>query len=148
MGSIVVGICVFFSSAFIGLWLKKRNLKKLAFYRSYYDFLCYCADKIGYERMILAEIIRTFSSESKEFTEILSGGEPSAGLTPTEILAVKDYLSAIGTTDAETQIASLRSKGAEIKQLLDREGVKWKKDASLYFKLAVLLGVALFIILV
>ena len=148
MGSIFAGICIFFSASFVGIWLKKRTLKKLSFYRSYYDFLSFASDKIAYERMVFSEIVRTFHSESREFSEVLSGGEPSFGLPDGEIAAVKEYLSGIGKTDAETQIASLRGKSAEIKALLDRDGAKWKKDASLYFKLSVLLGVALFIILV
>ena len=148
MGSILVGICIFFSASFVGIWLKKRALKKLAFYHAYYDFLLFASEKIGYERMVYDEIVRSFHSDSHEFAEILSGGDPSFGLPEAESHSVKEYLSGIGKTDADTQLSSLRAKAAEIKSLLDRDGTKWKKDASLYFKLAVLIGVALFIILV
>ena len=146
MGTIFVGVCIFFSSAFVGLWVKMRILKKLAFYQSYYDFLRYAADKIGYERTVFSDIVTTFRSSSKEFSEVLSGSSPSFGLSEAELLAVKEYVSSIGKTDAETQLASLRVKTSEIKALLEKEGVKWKKDAALYFKLAVLIGIALFII--
>ena len=148
MGSIFVGICIFFSSSCVGLWVKKRYLKRLGFYQSYHDFLAYASDKIGYERMIFPEIVRTFRSESKEFSELLFGGRPSISISDDALSSVIEFIASIGTTDADTQLSSLRSKSAEISSLLEKEGAKWKKDATLYFKLSVLVGIALFIILV
>jgi len=149
MGSIIVGICIFFSMAFIGLWLKKRMLNKYRFFSAYADYLRYASEKIGYERMPVSELNRTFRSECSEFVELLlKKQEPSIGLSAAEISSVKDYLDSIGRSDADTQVGSLQAKYSEIKGFLDKEGAKWKKDASLYFKLMVLAGIALFIILV
>ena len=63
-------------------------------------------------------------------------------------LHVKKYLSEIGTTDADTQVASLRGKCAELKRFSEQECAKFRKDGALYFKLCVLLGVVAFILIV
>ena len=61
---------------------------------------------------------------------------------------IRDYLSGIGTTDAETQIASLKGKCAELKRFTENDCAKYRKDGSLYFKLSALLGLVIFILLV
>ena len=147
MATVLVGILVFFAAALVGLWLKKRLVKRADFYRAYYDYLTFALEKISYERTPIDDIVRDFHSESAEFTDMLRGDAASAPLSDDKKLAVKGYLDSIGTTDAETQIASLRAKIAEVKKVLDEDAVKWRKDGTVYFKLCVLIGVALFIIL-
>ena len=148
MASVFVGILAFFSASLVGMWLKKRAITKWKFYRAYSEYLLFAEEKISSERMPRAEIDAAFQADSKEFLSLLKGEDPSISLKDEEILSVKEYLASIGKSDAEAQLASLRGKCAEIKKLLDRDGEKWRKDASLYFKLSVLVGVALFIILV
>ncbi len=148
MTSVFVGILAFFSASLVGMWLKKRSISKWKFYRDFQEYLLFAAEKISSERMPRAEIDAAFRSESKEFLGLLKGTSEAFSLKNEEILSVKEYLDSIGTSDAEAQLSSLRGKSAEIKRLLDTDGEKWRKEASLYFKLCVLVGVALFIILV
>ena len=147
MWSIVVGVCAFFSASMVGIWLKRRQTEKCAFYKDFYDYLSFSEEKIAYERMPLADIKRLFHGESAAFRELLDGREVSLALPVEEILSVREYLDTIGTTDADTQLASLRSKCSELKKKLDGDVAKWKKESVLYFKLCVLAGVALFVIL-
>lgn len=147
--SIFAGVCVFFSCALVGLWIKRRYLRKAAFYEEYYRYLVFASEKISYERMPIAEIKASFSKrEETEFFRLLQGEEVDPPVTETELTEVKKYLSAIGTTDADTQVASLKGKCAELKRFSEENCVKFRKDGALYFKLCVLLGIVAFILIV
>ena len=147
--SVFAGVCLFFACALIGLWLKKRLVKRASFYEDYYRYLVFAGEKIAYERMPLKEIIKNFSQgEKTDFNRFLAGESVSPPLSEKQLDEIKAYLSEIGTTDADTQTASLNAKCAEMKRFTDEQCVKFRKDASLYFKLFVLLGVVAFILIV
>ncbi|MBO4478911.1 MAG: stage III sporulation protein AB [Clostridia bacterium] len=147
--SIFAGVCAFFSAALVGLWLKRRLLRKAAFYEEYYRYLVYASEKISYERMPVAEIMASFSKgEDSEFYRFLKGENVTVPLSEKELAEIGKYLSEIGTTDADTQIASLGAKCAELKRFSEGQCAKFKKDGALYFKLCVLLGVVAFILIV
>lgn len=149
MLSVFAGVCGFFASAMIGLWLKKRLLRKAKFYENYYEYLTFATEKIAYERMPIGELNATFSLKYKgEFSDFLKGKAGGMPLGEGESSEIRDYLSGIGTTDAETQIASLKGKCAELKRFTENDCAKYRKDGSLYFKLSALLGLVIFILLV
>ncbi|MBO4472513.1 MAG: hypothetical protein J5765_01755 [Clostridia bacterium] len=148
LGTIFAGICAIFSSAFVGLWIKKKLLRKASFYEGYYDYLLFATDKIGYERMPIGELnANYFKRRTGEFVAFLKGEIISIPLKEGELTEVRSYLDSIGTTDAETQIGSLSAKCAEMKRFTETECVKYRKDASLYFKLSALIGLAALILL-
>lgn len=146
--SVFLGACAFFSASFIGLWLKKRLIKKAEFYKDYSEYLAFALEKIGYERTIVSEINTSFRGKSKEFSDLLNGNDPNVPIEEKRLSEIKEYISKIGTTDADTQIASLSSECAAMKRYVEKECAAFKKDAALRFKLAVLVGAALFVILV
>ena len=147
--SVFGGVCAFFSCAVTGLWLKKRALRKAAFYEDYCEYLQFASEKIGYERMPIGELNEKFRQRKKgEFTAFLAKENCSPPLSDVALGEISNYLSEIGTTDADTQIASLKSKCAEMKRFAEKDCVKLRKDGSLYFKLSALAGVVVFIILV
>ena len=147
--SVFSGVCLFFACALVGVWVKRRFMKRATFYEDYYHYLGFALEKISYERMPIKEIKASFSKgEKSEFCRLLLGEESAPPILEKEISEVKTYLSEIGTTDADTQIASLNGKCAEMKRFCDQQCVKYRKDGSLYFKLCVLLGVVAFILIV
>ena len=146
--SVFQGACIFFASSFVGIWLRKRCLRKAAFYRDYAGFLCYALEKIDCERMIVAEIIKTFESKSSDFSDLIHDKKCLAPLPDKELDDIRAFIGSIGKTDAENQIASLRSKSAESSRVTEKMCADLKKEGDLRFKLCVLLGAALFIILV
>ena len=147
--SIFAGVCAFFSAATVGLWIKKRMIGKAAFYEQYYDYLLFVSEKIAYERMPLGELnANYFKRKNGEFAAFLRGETLVSALKTEEINEVRGFLDSIGKTDADTQISSLSAKCAELKRFTETECVKYRKDGALYFKLAALLGVAAFILLV
>ena len=146
--SIFTGVLLFFSASLIGLWLRKRLSGKANFYECYYRYLLFVMEKISYERMPLKEINASFLKKEKgEFCDFLTG-KTSASLSDNEFEEVRTYIGAIGTTDADTQIASLGGKCAELKRFTEDRCVKYRKDGILYFKLGVLIGIVAFIIVV
>lgn len=147
--TIFAGLCAFMSASVIGLWIKKRFIRKAVFYEGYYDYLQFCTEKICYERMPIGELNEAFFKKNKgEFVCFLQKNETNLPLSEETVSEIRDYLQTIGTTDAETQVASLRAKCAEMKRFTETECVKFKKDGALYFKLSALVGAVLFIILV
>ena len=147
--SIFAGVCVFFSVALVGLWLKRRLMTKAAFYEDYYSYLIFVSEKISYERMPIPQIKTTFvQGKSSAFCRFLCGEKHFSPLSDEELRGISSYLEGIGKTDADTQISSLNAKVAEIKRFTENDCVKFKKDGSLYFKLCVLLGIVAFIILI
>ncbi len=147
--SVFAGVCLFFASALVGLWIKKRFVRKAAFYEEYYRYLVFACEKISYERMPIAEIKAAFfKGEQTDFIRFLQGQAASAPLSDKELVEIGDYLSKIGTTDADTQVASLKGKCAELKRFSEEQCLKYKKDGALYFKLCVLFGVVAFILIV
>ena len=78
----------------------------------------------------------------------MQGKTVALPLSEGEIDEVSRYLSAIGTSDADTELATLGGKCSEMKRFTEENCVKYRKDGTLYFKLAVLLGVVAFIIIV
>lgn len=146
--SVFSGVCAFFAAAVFGLWIKKRFVRRAAFYEDYYDYLLFASEKISYERMPLDELnARYCKRRSGDFSVYLREHDV-AFLREDEKIEVKSYLDTIGTTDADTQVASLSAKCAELKRFTENECAKYRKDGALYFKLAVLVGVAVFILLV
>lgn len=146
--SIFAGLCAFSACAFVGLWLKRRLVSKAEFYEDYYTYLLFASEKIGYERMPIGELNQAFFTKcDRAFSSFLRGENPAISLSDGEIKEVEDYLAQIGTTDADTQIASLKGKCAEMKRYAEGDCVKFRKDGALYFKLGVLLGLVAFILL-
>ena len=147
--SIFSGVLLFFSSALIGLWVKKRYTGRAAFYEEYYRYLVYASEKIAYERMPIKEIKESFYQGKKtDFYLYLSGEAVAPPLSEGDLSEIGKYLSEIGTTDADTQIASLNGKCAELKRFTEEQCVKFRKDGKLYFKLSVLFGIVAFIIII
>ena len=147
--SIFAGVLLFFSSSLVGLWIRKRLTHKASFYEGYYRYLVFVKEKISYERMPIFEINEAFrKSEKGEFCDFLFGKTTTASLSDRESDEIRKYIDAIGTTDADTQIASLGGKCAELKRFEEESCVKYRKDGALYFKLAMLLGLVAFIIIV
>ena len=148
VGTIFAGVCAFFSAAFVGLWIKKKLIRKADFYLGYYDYLLFVSEKIAYERMPIGELnANFFKRKHGEFVDYLKGGSANAPLNDAEIAEVRAYLDSIGTTDADTQVGSLVAKCAEMKRFTETECVKLKKDGALYFKLCALIGLAALILL-
>ena len=147
--SVFAGVLLFFACSFVGLWLKKRLNRKATFYDEYYRYLLYVLDKISYERMPINEINQSFCKDKKsEFCDFLLGDISTPPISDSDSSKLAEYLSEIGMTDADTQIASLGGKCAEMKRFSENEVVKYRKDGALYFKLSVLLGIVAFIIIV
>lgn len=147
--TILAGVLLFFSTSLVGLWVKRRFIRKASFYESYYRYLQYARDKISYERMPIGEINTSYCKGKKdEFCDYLQGKTVALPLSEGEIDEVRRYLSAIGTSDADTELATLGGKCSEMKRFTEENCVKYRKDGTLYFKLAVLLGVVAFIIIV
>ena len=91
---------------------------------------------------------RFFEKKKGEFVSYLKGDKSEPPIKEAELSEIASYLAEIGMTDADTQIASLNAKCAELKLFNEKEGVKYRKDGALYFKLSVLVGIAAFVLLV
>jgi len=133
----------------VGMWIRKRLIVRAGFWNDYYDYISFVTEKIAYERTPLPEINRAFLADRNgEFARLLKGEETSVSLPIAQLTEIKEYVAGIGRSDADTQIASLQGKAAELKRIVEIDCDKIRKDGALYFKLSVLIGMVAFIILV
>ena len=80
--SVFGGVSAILSAAFIGLWIKKRMIRKARFFEDYYAYILFATDKIAYERMPLGELNDRFSEGKKgDFVSFLRGDKSGTALS-------------------------------------------------------------------
>lgn len=160
MLNFVVGIALFALCSYVGLRYKKKCVIRSIFYSEMYDFTLYLTEQIAYSKMPLPSIFKNFSEgkESafaqllKEFLIELSSIEQKAysikNLTDNEIAEVLIFFRSLGKTDADNQLIKLSEYKQRTKNKKEQAQSEVTNKGKLYFKLAVITGIALLIIVI
>ncbi len=160
MLKLVFGIALFALSSFFGINYKKKCKERSRFYKELYEFVLHLTEQISYAKTPLPQIIKSFAmlKESvlgnllKEYTVELEKGEQLEYsvkyLNEREKQEVLSFFRGLGKTDAENQITSL----GESKQWINSKKEHTQKEelskGNLYYKLAIIIGIALLIIVI
>lgn len=160
MLNFVIGIALFALSSFFGLNYKKKCKERAKFYKELYEFNLHLSEQISYAKTPLPQIIISFAMlKDSLFAGLLKdfGKELNMGaqgdyaikyIGENEKEEVLRFLRGLGKTDADNQLISLAE---------DKQWIKARKDSAeneeitkgkLYYKLAVILGIALLIIVI
>lgn len=122
----------------MALSAEKKKRKKV--FEQFYDFnekllvsLKYGKDKIG--------------EVAKDYEVVQSAMNGQAVLTGEEGAFIQDYLKNIGKTDAQTQIAYLTERKSYLQKYRDKSCEDYKKYSSLYFKLSLMAGILIAVLL-
>lgn len=160
MLNFAVGIVLFALSSFFGLNYKKKCRERTKFYKELYEFTLLLYEQISYAKTPLPQIIKSFILlKESMFSELLMkfGEEIERGvkseyaikfITEKELMEVLTFLRGLGKTDAENQMISL----GESKQWINAKKEFAEKEeqtkGKLYYKLAIIIGIALLIIVI
>lgn len=109
-------------------------------YAQFYDF----NEKLIINLKFNRDKIETVAEEFDEVKRAMNGDEVAKG-EDGEIL--KRYIDQIGNTDAPTQLLYLTEQGQTLKKLKLKSEENYKKYGSLYFKLSLMAGILIAVLL-
>lgn len=144
--------------AYIGLLVKRRYRDKANFYGKVCDFINYARRELSIKMTSIPETCLGYAGENKdEFSAVLrdfaSGvrtGKRKASraslLKENEINEIDDFLDGLGKSSLTEQIVYLDSWEKKFADERGRKEDESKRLGGMYFKLLVLLGVALMIV--
>lgn len=145
-------------SSYIGLLVKRRYLSREKFYARLCDFIGYTRRELTSKMTSIPEICLAFAGENKDdFSVALRGfatglrSGKSTSFSPShlkddEAREVSVFLEGLGKSSLSEQIAYLDDRGVAFKQKLSSCADESKRLGGMYFKLFVLLGVALMVV--
>ncbi len=148
-------------AVYIGVLIKRRYKNRVTFYKSVCDFSAMLATELSMKKTPIPEVTNKFlTGRNGEFEKALSNwllatseGRASdlneiAGLLKLdERKVVADFLSGLGKTALDDQLAHIAHFSREFEQMKGRCEVESKKFGSMYFKLCALLGIAIMLML-
>lgn len=124
----------------LGLAISAEKKREMNVFGQFYDFneklilnLKFNRDKIGTVADEFDLVKRVMSGD-----QLIKGGDGEF---------LKRYLSDIGKTDAPTQIEYLNEKGQTLEKLKKKSEENYKKYGSLYFKLSLMAGILIAVLL-
>ena len=128
-------------SALLGIILtadKKKNMKVFA---QFYEFNEKLLLNLKYGRIKVKEIASEYEYVQKALQgeRILKGEEDEF---------LKNYVANIGSTDALSQVDYLNERKQNLKKYKDESETAYKKYGSLYFKIALMVGILVAVLLV
>ena len=158
MLNFALGLALFALSSYIGLRYKKRCVLRASFYSELYDFASYLAEQIAYSKTPLPALFKSFSlGKESAFAELLTayfaelvGKIPEEykvkGLSEAEKTELFTFFRNLGKSDAERELARLAESKQRFKIKKETAEKEVGQKGKLYFKLAVIIGIALMII--
>lgn len=124
----------------LGLAISAEKKREMNVFGQFYDFneklilnLKFNRDKIGTVADEFDLVKRVMNGD-----QLIKGGDGEF---------LKRYLSDIGKTDAPTQIEYLNEKGQTLEKLKKKSEENYKKYGSLYFKLSLMAGILIAVLL-
>lgn len=157
---LALALALFALSAYFGVHYKKRCSLRAAFYSDLYDFAIFLSEQIAYSKTPLPTIFRDFAlGKTGAFSELinaysieLAGGTPEEYklkfLNEAEKNEALVFFRGLGKADAERELAKLGENKQRIKSKKEITESEVKSKGKLYFKLAVIIGIALMIIVI
>lgn len=124
----------------LGLVISTEKKREMKVYAQFYDF----NEKLILNLKFNRDKIETVAEEFDQVKRAMNGDEVAKG-EDGEIL--KRYIDQIGNTDAPTQLLYLTEQGQTLKKLKLKSEENYKKYGSLYFKLSLMAGILIAVLL-
>lgn len=152
---IVAGGLIAIVCAYVGVIVKRRYLAREKFYCEALEYFTYFERELTFKKTPLPDINTAFArTHTGEFSKLLQSPSPFdkkssyTYLKQAEKESVKDALEGLGTSVYQEQLPYVKRWQAEMKERADKSRQENKKYGGMYFKLCVLLGIALLILIV
>lgn len=152
-GGLLALICTY-----VGLLVKRRYVSREKFYGNLCDFIAYARSELTSKMTAVPEICLSFAIENtddlstmlREHAEGLRRGKTGASrpsyLKDDELQELNSFLSGLGKSSLNEQVAYMDERGEVFKKKRSVCADESKRLGGMYFKLLVLLGIALMII--
>lgn len=153
---IVAGGLVALVCAYIGLLIKRRYKSREKFYEQAKDYFAFFEKELTFKKTPLPEINRQFANQNQgEFaTMILQGTNVDtkkdrslAFLKMEEREQAYESMRGLGKSGYQEQLAYVKRWQAEFQDKASKCSQENKKYGGMYFKLCVLVGIALLILI-
>ena len=128
-------------SALLGIILTADKKKTMKVFAQFYEFNEKLLLNLKYGRNKVNEI----ASEYEYVQTVLNGKSVLKG---EEEEFLQSYISNIGSTDAYSQVDYLNERKINLKKFKDESETAYKKYGSLYFKIALMVGILVAVLLV
>ncbi len=163
MLGLICGAAICTAVSFVGLIIKRKYKTNADFMAIYLDFIGYVKTEIANNKTPIFTIIDNYiSRDVNVFTKVLKviNGNLKKDVVDTEnypkecalvdkkrIQWLISDIASIGKYDSITEVNKLKSIEERVKIDCDLAATKYKKDGVMAFKLSVLIGIAIMIIL-
>lgn len=145
-GGLIALVC-----AYVGVIVKRRYKTREKFFKDASDYFAFFEKELTFKKTPLPEINREFAkTRNGEFVLLVANGAEKPKLPflkPDERQGVESALAGLGKSVYEEQVAYVKRWQAEFKEKADKSANENKKYGGMYFKLCVLLGIALLILI-
>lgn len=165
MISLIAGAILFFCSAYIGIEIRKYYRKRVRFFSLWLEFIDQLTTQISYLRTPLYEIIDSFLKDKKgEFCDVLlkykgqiskiddcdksinSHCDKLGFLKAQEKELFNGFFKMLGKTDWNTQVLNLKNYRQNVLEIQQLTIKNLKQNGFLAYKLGILIGIAILII--
>lgn len=140
MIKILILFAIVLLSGGLGLVISTEKKREMKVYAQFYDF----NEKLILNLKFNKDKIETVAEEFDQVKRAMKGDEVAKG-EDGEIL--KRYIDQIGNTDAPTQLLFLTEQGQTLQKLKQKSEENYKKYGSLYFKLSLMAGILIAVLL-
>lgn len=127
-------------SGALGAAISNEKRKEMKIFAQFYEFNEKLIHNLKYERAKVSQVAQDYPYVFNAFNgELPIKGEEG------EFLA--NYVSGVGQTDTASQIDYLNERGQTLKKYKQSSEEKYKKYGSLYFKICVMAGILVAVLL-
>ena len=127
-------------SGALGLAISAEKKREKAVFAQFYDFNEKLLLNLKYGR----EKVSVIADEYEYVKKAFNGGE---GLKGENAEFIKSYVAGVGGSDALTQVDYLNEKKVSLQNLKQKSEENYKKYGSLYFKLSIMAGILIAVLL-
>lgn len=156
---IILGVIAVIICTFTGVKLSEKYKLRKDFYSKLLNFNRLFLEEVSFSKNTLPKIIEKISDKepfgrfAKEyFNFLVNNGDSNEYkylwfLSSEELSSLKNYFSALGKTDAKTQVDFLKSKDEKLKETLKLSEIDEKKYRTLYLKMGFFTGLLILVLI-
>lgn len=141
----IVSLIVIICSVYIGSLLKKSYKRRGKLFSDYERFICYCTERISTSLTPIDELKKAFLCD-KDFQSLLKGDKCEI-ISKREYEELESFINGIGKSDCENTLSILSKEREHAHSLKEKGDDEIKKKGDLYFKLSIILGLAIALVI-
>lgn len=141
----IVSFIIIICATYIGTFLKKHFKRRATFYSDYEKFISFCYERISSSLTPIDELKGSFPSD-KDFQAFLRGERVDI-LSKKEKELLDFTIEQIGKRDCENTLSFLSKEREGALKLKEKSNEEVKKKGDLYFKLSIIVGLAIALVI-